>query len=103
MSKTEKSNIERDIERVSRIPSVANILEVACEITGMGFATIARVTQHSWIACATHDKIDFGLEVGGSLQLETTICNEIMHHHRVVAIDHVDEDPIYKNHHTPKI
>ncbi|GGE41597.1 hypothetical protein EV200_101637 [Pedobacter psychrotolerans] len=103
MSKTEKSNIELDIERVSLIPSVANILEVACEITGMGFAAIARVSENSWIACATLDKINFGLEVGGALQLETTICNEIMYHHQVVAIDHFDEDPVYKNHHTPKL
>lgn len=103
MSKTEKPNIELDIERVLRIPSVANILEVACEITGMGFAAIARVTENSWIACATLDKIDFGLEVGGSLQLETTICNEIMYHHQVVAIDYFDEDPFYKDHHTPKL
>lgn len=103
MSKKEKSSIESDIERVSSIPSVANILEVACEITGMGFAAIARVSEKSWVACATRDMIGFGLEAGGSLQLETTICNEIMYHHQVVAIDHFDQDLVYRDHHTPKV
>jgi signal transduction histidine kinase len=103
MNQAEKTSIQSDIIKVSRIPSVANILEVACEITGMGFAAIARVSEISWVACATNDKIGFGLAVGGELKLETTICNEIMQHHQIVAIDHVDLDPLYKDHHTPKI
>lgn len=103
MNKAEQSSLQSDIAKVSRIPSVANILEVACEITGMGFAAIARVRANSWVACATKDKIGFGLGVGGELEIESTICNEIMEHHQVVAIDHVDNDPVYKDHHTPKI
>ena len=99
----EIANIQSDILKISRIPSVANILEVACEITGMGFAAIARVTESSWVACATKDTINFGLGVGGELKLETTICNEIMQHHQPVAIDHADLDPTYKNHHTPNM
>lgn len=102
MNEWKKDGFSNDIERISRIPSVENILEVACEITGMGFAAIARVTSKSWTACATIDKIGFGLSPGGELPLESTICNEIMHHHQIVAIDHVDEDPLYKDHHTPK-
>jgi GAF domain-containing protein len=99
----EIANIQSDIVKISRIPAVANILEVACEITGMGFAAIARVTESSWVACATKDRINFGLGVGGELKLETTICNEIMQHHQPVAIDHADLDPTYKNHHTPNM
>lgn len=99
----EIANIQSDIVKISRIPAVANILEVACEITGMGFAAIARVTESSWVACATKDTINFGLGVGGELKLETTICNEIMQHHQPVAIDHADLDPTYKNHHTPNM
>ena len=95
--------IQSDIEKVSRIPSLSNILEVACDITGMGFAAIARVDRASWVACATNDRISFGLKAGGGLPLETTICNEIMHHHEIVAIDYVDQDPVYKDHHTPKM
>jgi signal transduction histidine kinase len=101
--KAQETSIQSDILKISRIPSVANILEVVCEITGMGFAAIARVSENSWIACATKDKIGFGLGVGGELKVETTICNEIMQDLKIVAIDHVDQDPIYKDHHTPKM
>ena len=102
MNKIDQGSIQSDIIKVSRIPSVSNILEVVCDITGMGFAAVARVDENSWVACATLDKIGFGLAAGGELKLETTICHEIRHHREIVAIDHVDEHPKYKNHHTPK-
>lgn len=103
MNQEEKTSIQSDINKVARIPSVEHMLEVMCDITGMGFAAIARVSESSWVACATMDKIGFGLEVGGELILDTTICKEVMQHHEVVAIDHVDQDPLYKDHHTPKM
>lgn len=96
-------DLESDIKAVLRIPSISNILEVACQSTGMGFAAIARVTHDTWVACATNDKIGFGLKSGDELKLETTICNEILEHRQIVVIDHVDEDPQYKDHHTPQL
>ncbi|WP_082458788.1 GAF domain-containing sensor histidine kinase [Pedobacter sp. Leaf216] len=90
-----------DMEAIGKIPAVANILEIVCRTTGMGFAAIARVTSDKWIACAVLDEINFGLEVGGELNLETTICNEIRQHHQSVVIDHVDQDPEFNHHHTP--
>lgn len=98
---TDLSNFQADIDNINQIPAVANILEVICSATGMGFAAVARVTPDRWIACAVNDKIDFGLAVGGELVVETTICHEIREHRKVVAIDHVAEDPIYKDHPTP--
>lgn len=61
----------------------------------MGFAAIARVTQHRWIACEVRDEIQFGLKPGGELKVETTICNEIRNHHKAVIIDHVDKCEAY--------
>ncbi|WP_316847326.1 GAF domain-containing sensor histidine kinase [Pedobacter psychrodurus] len=90
-----------DIEAIGKIPAVANILEIVCRTTGMGFAAVARVTSDKWIVCAVLDEIDFGLGVGGELTLETTICNEIRQHHQSVVIDHVSEDPDFAHHHTP--
>ncbi|WP_293308025.1 GAF domain-containing sensor histidine kinase [Pedobacter sp. UBA5917] len=90
-----------DIENINRIPAVAHILEIVCRTTGMGFSAVARVTSDKWIACAVLDEINFGLTVGGELKLETTICNEIRQHQQAVVIDHVDEDPNFKGHHTP--
>ncbi|MGN7990413.1 GAF domain-containing sensor histidine kinase [Pedobacter sp. 22226] len=90
-----------DIEAINKIPVVTQILEIVCRTTGMGFAAVARVTEDKWIACAIHDEINFGLAVGGELNLETTICNEIRQHKKPVVIDHVAEDPEFANHHTP--
>ena len=77
------------------------ILDVAARVTGMGFTAVARVTEDRWIACAVHDEIAFGLQPGGELPVATTICNEIRDCGRLVAIDHVAEDPVYRDHHTP--
>lgn len=90
-----------DVEAISRIPIVANMLEVICRTTGMGFAAVARVTEDRWVACSVRDEIDFGLQPGSELKLETTICNEIRQHHQAIIIDHVDEDENFAHHHTP--
>lgn len=44
------------------------ILREVCVLTGMGFAAVARVTEHRWIACQVLDKIDFGLDPGDELK-----------------------------------
>ncbi|MDN5289226.1 MAG: histidine kinase [Mucilaginibacter sp.] len=95
------ANFKADIEAISSIDAVPSILEVICRSTGMGFAAIARVTPDKWIACAVRDEIQFGLEPGGELKVETTICHEIRQNHQEVVIDHAAEDEIYSNHHTP--
>lgn len=96
-------SLARDIENVNKIPIVSTMLEVVCRTTGMGFAAIARVTQDRWIVCSVRDEISFGLEIGGELPIETTICNEIRDAKKAVIIDNVSLDPFYSNHHTPKI
>jgi len=100
---TKSPNFQIEIEQISRIPAVAKILEVICNTTGMGFAALVKVTQDRWIACAVNDKINFGLEVGGELKVETTLCQQVMDGQKEIAIDHVAEDPIYSDHHTPRI
>jgi signal transduction histidine kinase len=69
----------------------------------MGFAAVARVTEDRWIACSVQDEIGFGLEVGGELEIGTTICNEIRSSHQAVVIDHVDENEFFAGHPTPKM
>ena len=92
-----------DMEAVKQIPIVPTMLEVICQITGMGFAAVARVTEDRWLACSVRDEVQFGLQEGGELEVKTTLCNEIRAHHQPIIIDHVAKDPQYKNHHTPKI
>ncbi|RDV15941.1 GAF domain-containing protein [Pontibacter diazotrophicus] len=91
------------MEAVKQIPVVTMMLDVICQTTGMGFAAVARVTQDRWLACSVRDEVQFGLEEGGELKIETTICNEIRDSRKPVIIDNVSEAPLYKNHHTPKM
>ncbi|HEY2349285.1 MAG TPA: GAF domain-containing sensor histidine kinase [Puia sp.] len=93
--------VQTDVENISKIPIIPSLLEVICRTTGMGFATVARVTEDKWVACSVRDEILFGLKPGGELKLETTICNEIRQTHRSVVIDHVEKDKKYSNHPTP--
>ena len=104
MNKAEANteSVARDIEAVGRIDAVPSILEIACRITGLRFAAVARVTDTSWTACAVRDEIAFGLGVGGALDLKTTICDEIRDSGTAVIIDHVAQDPLFRNHHTPR-
>ena len=90
-----------DIATISSLEAVPTILEVVCRTTGMGFAAIARVTEERWIACSVRDEIAFGLVPGGELKVETTICHEIRQAGAPVIINHVAEDPVFRNHHTP--
>jgi signal transduction histidine kinase len=98
-----QDNLLKDLEAVRQIPIVPSMLETICQITGMGFAAVARVTEDRWLACSVRDEVQFGLEAGGELEVETTLCNEIRAHRQPIVIDNVSEDPSYKEHHTPKI
>ena len=77
------------------------ILAEICALTGMGFAAVARVTEHRWIACQVDDRIDFGLTPGGELEVSTTICNDIRQSGKHVVIDHVDANEEWRTHPTP--
>ena len=94
------TEFQSDIEALSG-GTVASILDVVCRVTGMGFAAVARVTPERWVCIAVSDQISFGLTPGGELEVETTICHEVRQAREVVAIDHVAEDEIYCQHHTP--
>jgi K+-sensing histidine kinase KdpD len=96
------AEIAADVEAVRKIPIVTTLLEVVCRTTGMGFAAVARVTEDKWVACEVRDEISFGLKPGGELELKTTICHEIRQHGKEVIIDHVEMDPLFCNHHTPR-
>jgi len=91
------------IAAIRRIDAVPMILDVISRTTGMGFSAVARVTDNQWIACNLLDKINFGLKPGGELKVETTICSEIRRDGAAVVIDHVDLDPRYSQHHTPRL
>ena len=92
-----------DIATINRISAVPAMLQVIAEMTGMRFAAVARVTQTTWTACAVLDKLGFGLQAGGELDLVSTLCFESMNSHLPIIIDHASADPLYQDHHTPKM
>lgn len=94
-------DFQADIDSVGRINAVPTILDVICRTTGMGFAVVARVTKDRWITCTALDHIEFGLEPGSELQVETTICHEIEESREPVVIDDVPRDGAYCGHPTP--
>lgn len=99
----ERHLIAADVSAVGRIGAVPSILEVVAETTGLGFVTVARVTEGTWTACAVLDKIDFGLAVGGELDVRTTLCNEVRDSRRPIIIDDAAEDQHYRDHQTTRL
>jgi signal transduction histidine kinase len=95
--------IAGDIRAVGRIGAVPLLLRVLCETTGMGFAAVARVTERTWTACAVADDIRFGLQPGGQLDVNTTLCIESRAAAAPIVIDRASTDPRYLTHHTPKL
>jgi signal transduction histidine kinase len=91
---------EDAVAAIGRIDAVPLILEVICRTTGMGFAAVARVTEDRWVACRVRDLIDFGLQPGGELKVETTICDQIRDTGEAVIIEHVTQDQVYCGHPT---
>lgn len=99
----EDADFTRDIAAVARLTSVPFMLRLICQDTGMGFAAVARVTDDAWVACAVQDNIGFGLKVGNELAIGTTLCKEARQANAPIVIDHASVDPVYRNHHTPRI
>ncbi len=96
-------DFSKDIERIGGIAAVPTILDVVLRMTGMGFAAVARVTKDRWITCQSLDHLGFGLKPGDELPVESTLCNEIRDHREAVVFEDAATDPIYRDHHTPRI
>ena len=99
----DQSDFSKDIERVGGIAAVPTILDVVLRMTGMGFAAVTRVTKDRWVTCQSLDHVGFGLKPGDELPVESTLCNEIRDHREAVVFDDSATDPLYKDHHTPRI
>ncbi|MYM73204.1 GAF domain-containing protein [Duganella sp. FT134W] len=97
------SSLQTDIASIQSIGSVPTILKAVAELTGLGFVCVARVTQDSWHTCAVLDQLEFGLNVGDSLDVTTTICEEVRDNNAAVIIDNVPENDQYRDHHTPRM
>lgn len=96
-------------EPTSELVDLANderlraILQDVCNVTKMGFAAIARVTEHQWIACLVEDHIDFGLDPGDELKIRETICDEIRESGEAIVFDDASDDIKWSRHPVPVI
>lgn len=77
------------------------LLRDICQVTGMGFSAVARVTEHRWIACQVEDRIEFGLDPGGELKISETICDEIRDSGKAVVFDDASDDIKWSRHPVP--
>ncbi|MEP6897451.1 MAG: GAF domain-containing protein, partial [Rhodanobacter sp.] len=104
---TIKTSVHRpiadDLRAIARLTSVPTILQAVAQTTGMRFTVVARVTDSHWTACAVYDQIDFGMEPGSELVLESTLCNEVRQHHQTVVFNEATKHPYYRDHPTPKM
>ena len=82
---------------------ISSILDEVCQLTGMGFAAVARVTEERWIAAQVVDKIEFGLHPGEELEIKKTICDEIRQCGQAIVIDHIGADPEWRTHPVPML
>jgi signal transduction histidine kinase len=94
--------IGREAAAVLEIEAVPHILDIVCRTAGVRFAAIARVTPERWIACATLDRLGFGLGPGDELDVTTTICHEVRSCRSAIAIDDVELGAAYRDHPTPR-
>ncbi len=95
--------ISRDLAAIARISAVPTILRTISESTGLRFTLVARVLPDRWIARAIHDELDFGLKVGGELDVATTPCRQVRDTREPIVIDQASTDPTYRSHPTPKM
>ncbi|MEA3009595.1 MAG: hypothetical protein QOJ91_1287 [Sphingomonadales bacterium] len=83
-----KDEFAADVAAQGENDEIRAILEQVCEVTRMGFAAVARVTEERWIACQMLDRIEFGLDPGDELEIKKTICDDIRKCGHPIVIDH---------------
>jgi len=93
--------IEADLTAIARIEAVPTILEAVSELTGLRFVCIARVTTTALTICALLDKLNFGFKVGDSLDVTTTLCDQVRAKQTAIIIDSVS-DSEYRDHPAPR-
>jgi signal transduction histidine kinase len=91
-------SLQLEAAAVGGIEALPKILAAVRKTTGMGFAVVARVTEHRWIACAACDDSGFGLRAGGELPVATTICDEIRVSRQPVVISDFATDETHRSH-----
>lgn len=96
-----EQDLATDFQLIAHISFIPTILNVLCQTTGAGFASVNRVTAHRWISCSAIDKIGFGLKAGDEIPIQETLCNSVRESAASIIFDDVANDKVYKNHPIP--
>ena len=80
-----RQEIADDVATISRLETVKVALKVLRRVTGLRIAVVARVTDHSWTACAVLDEAGFGLLPGDQLDVEHHLLQRGPGHRRAIA------------------
>lgn len=96
-------SLSSHVREIQAIAAVPRMLETVAGLTGLRFVCIAHVTADSWTACAVHDGLGLGLSPGATLDVTTTLCEEVRESRQAVVIDCVRDSECYRDHHTPRI
>jgi len=96
-------DIAKGVAAIGRMDAVPTLLQVLCEITGMRFAVVARVTADTWTACAVQDDLHLGVTPGSRLAVDPTLCFESRASRAPIVVEHASVDPRCHTHHVPML
>ncbi|MEM5581443.1 GAF domain-containing sensor histidine kinase [Roseibium sp. AS2] len=93
-----KHDFQADIEAIATSDTVGVILETVMLATNMRFAAVARVTEDRWVACRTVDEINFGLQSGDEIEIQSTFCQTVRETAQNVLFNDAATDEVYGGH-----
>lgn len=96
----QERQLTQEVEAIGRVEPIQRLLEVACRLSKTGFACVARVTPERWIAGAVFDEIQLGLEAGGEIPIDATLCDGVRRNNKLVVLDDVSKDSTFCDHPT---
>lgn len=94
-------SIEKDIQTIQSIEAVPHIMKMLSDATGLRFICIARVTDDKWTTCAVLDRVNFNLNPGDELQINTTFCSQVRRSTKPIVIEHAQKDAHYSKSEIP--
>lgn len=97
------AEVDLSVLTASSSKAANHILDIIRAQTGMGLVGMAWVRADVWRACAVIDAIGLGLKAGDELDVDSTLCKDVMESRVGIAFDDAHSHPVFRDHKTPKI
>lgn len=95
--------LDHGVLAVSQTKATRHILEIIRSQTGMRVVGLAWVREDCWRACAVLDDVGMGLKAGDELDVDTTLCKDVMRGGAAIMFNDAHADPVFREHQTPKL